>query len=185
LLAKLKDADLAVVCDFGHGFIDAETIELLEREARFLAVNVQSNAGNIGYNMLDKYARADFMCIDAMEARLAVRDKHADLAEVVGTHLPALVDCDNFIVTHGRSGCFAKTRDGIVNIPAFSASIVDTVGAGDAFFAVAAPCLAVGGTCEMAAFVGNVAGALKIGIIGHRRYLTRLDIQRSVAALLK
>lgn len=185
LSAKLKDADIAIVCDFGHGFFDAETIALLENEARFLAVNVQSNAGNIGYNMLDKYARANFMCIDAMEARLAVRDKHADLAEVVGTHLPALVNCDNFIVTHGRSGCFAKGKDGVVNIPAFSASIVDTVGAGDAFFSVAAPCLAAGGSCEMAAFAGNIAGAIKIGIIGHRRYLTRLDIQRSVAALLK
>lgn len=185
LSAKLANADIAIVCDFGHGLFDADTIKLLESEARFLAVNVQSNAGNIGYNLINKYSRADFMCIDAMEARLAMRDKHADLSEVVGEGLPALVDCDNFIVTHGRSGCFVKSKDGVINIPSLGGSIVDTVGAGDAFFAVAAPCIAAGGTGEMAGFVGNIAGALKIGIIGHRRYLTRLDIQRSVAALLK
>jgi rfaE bifunctional protein nucleotidyltransferase chain/domain len=185
LSSKLADADVAIVCDFGHGLFDADTIKLLESEARFLAVNVQSNAGNIGYNMINKYSRANFMCVDAMEARLAVRDKHADLSAVVGESLPALVDCDNFIVTHGRAGCFVRSEGAVVNVPSFGASIVDTVGAGDAFFAVAAPCIAAGGTGEMAGFVGNIAGALKIGIIGHRRYLNRLDIQRSVAALLK
>jgi len=182
---KLAQADLVVVCDFGHGMIDAGTVDLLQKEAAFLAVNVQSNAGNIGYNLIDKYSRCDFMCVDAMEARLAVRDKHAGLPDIVTRRLPDLVDCRNFIVTHGRSGCYVRKGDGAVCIPSFGGAVVDTVGAGDAFFALSAPCVAAGADCEMAGFVGNVAGAIKIGIVGHRRYLSRFEIQRYVSTLLK
>jgi rfaE bifunctional protein nucleotidyltransferase chain/domain len=182
---KLAQADLAVVCDFGHGMINAGTIDLLQDKAAFLAVNVQSNAGNIGYNLIDKYSRCDFMCVDAMEARLAVRDKHAALSDIVTRRLPELVDCDNFIVTHGRSGCYARKGDGAVCIPSLGGAVVDTVGAGDAFFALSAPCVAAGADCETAGFIGNVAGAIKIGIVGHRRYLSRFEIQRYVTTLLK
>lgn len=185
LLGALGQADLAVVCDFGHGMIDTNTVDLLQEKAAYLSVNVQSNAGNIGYNLVDKYHRADFMCVDAMEARLAVHDKHARLNDIIINRLPQIVDCDNIIVTHGRAGCYVRKGDAVVHIPSISGAIVDTVGAGDAFFAFAAPLMAVGADCETAGFVGNVAGAIKIGIVGHRRYLTRFEIQRYVSTLLK
>lgn len=185
LSGKLAQADLAVVCDFGHGMIDADCVELLQDKAKFLSVNVQSNAGNIGYNLVDKYRRADFLCVDTMEARLAARDKHAGLHDLVAHRLPRLVDCENIIVTHGRSGCYVRKGDGSVCIPSFGGAVVDTVGAGDAFFALAAPFAAAGADSEMAGFVGNVAGAIKVGIVGHRRYLSRFEIQRYVSTLLK
>lgn len=181
----LGQADLAVVCDFGHGMIETNTVNLLQEKATYLSVNVQSNAGNIGYNLVDKYSRADFMCVDAMEARLAVRDKHASLNDIITSRLPQIVDCDNIIVTHGRAGCYVSNGSAVVHIPSLSGAVVDTVGAGDAFFAFAAPLMAAGADCEMAGFVGNVAGAIKIGIVGHRRYLSRFEIQRYVSTLLK
>lgn len=187
LKEKVRGADLVIVNDFGHGFISPATVDLLQNEAKFLAVNAQSNAGNIGYNLISKYDRADFICIDAMEAWLAVRDKHANLAEVAGRTLPRLVNCPNVIVTHGRSGCFASHRPGeqAAHIPAFNTAVVDTVGAGDAFFVVAAPMLVVGADCPTAGFMGNVAGAISIGIVGHRRYINKLEVQRYVTTLLK
>jgi rfaE bifunctional protein nucleotidyltransferase chain/domain len=186
LVEKVAGADLVVVCDFGHGFIDRATVELLQRHSRFLAVNAQSNAGNIGYNLISKYSHPHFVCIDAMEARLAVREKHADLRDIVRDRLPQLVHCPNIIVTHGKAGCYVATPGGEpVMIPSFGGAVVDTVGAGDAFYVVAAPVLAAGGDCETAGFLGNVAGAIKIGIVGHRRYLTKLELQRYVSTLLK
>ena len=185
LSEKLAQADLAVVCDFGHGMIDADSVELLQDKAAFLSINVQSNAGNIGYNLVDKYRRADFICIDAMEARLAVGDKHAGLGDIITRHLPKIIDCDNIIITHGRAGCYVRKDKGSICIPSLGGSVVDTVGAGDAFFALAAPFMAAGADCEMAGFVGNVAGAIKVGIVGHRRYLSRFEIQRYVSTLLK
>lgn len=181
----LTRADGAIVCDFGHGMISRKTVDLLKRKARFLAVNAQSNAGNIGYNLIDKYPRADMICIDAMEARLAVRDKHASIPEIITDRLPKLIDSPNILITDGRHGCYAKADDGAAHIPSFGGNVVDTVGAGDAFFALAAPCIAAGADCEIGGFVGNVAGAIKIGIVGHRRYLTRFEIQRYISTLLK
>jgi sugar/nucleoside kinase (ribokinase family) len=125
------------------------------------------------------------LCLDAMEARLAVRDKHANIPDIVSTLLPNLVDCKNIMVTHGRAGCYVRRDDTAVHIPSFGGQVVDTVGAGDAFFALAAPCIAAGADCETGGFVGNVAGAIKIGIVGHRRYLTRFEIQRYISTLLK
>jgi bifunctional ADP-heptose synthase (sugar kinase/adenylyltransferase) len=186
LRSKIKDADLVIVCDFGHGMISQRTIDILEKESRFLAVNAQSNAGNVGYNLIHKYKRADFICIDQMEGWLAVRDRHAETADVAGRLLPEMMDCPNIIVTAGKAGCFVRERDGrVVKIPSFGNGAVDTIGAGDAFFVIAAPMLAAGADCETAGFMGNVAGAITIGIVGHRRYLTKLEIQRYVMTLLK
>jgi bifunctional ADP-heptose synthase (sugar kinase/adenylyltransferase) len=183
---KIRDADVVIVNDFGHGLIAPSTVEVLQTEARFLAVNAQSNAGNIGYNLISKYTRADLVCLDAMEARLAVHDKHASLTEVVAWRLPKVVDCPNVIVTHGRAGCFASDGQGeAIHIPAFNQAVVDTVGAGDAFFVIAAAMAAAGADCPTSGFMGNVAGAICIGIVGHRRYLNKLEIQRYVSTLLK
>lgn len=184
---RIKDADLVVVSDFGHGFLDAETIELLQNNARFLAVNAQSNAANTGYNLVTKYRRADFICIDALEARLASHDKHAGLHQVVSEILPERIDCANFIVTHGRSGCYTydRARNENAHVPAFRQGAVDTVGAGDALFVLSAPFVAVGAETELAGFVGNVAGGIKVDIVGHRRFISRLDLLRAIGTLLK
>jgi hypothetical protein len=53
------------------------------KEARFLAVNAQTNSSNFGFNMITKYPRADFMVIDEMEARLAAHDKDSPIEDVI------------------------------------------------------------------------------------------------------
>jgi bifunctional ADP-heptose synthase (sugar kinase/adenylyltransferase) len=45
--------------------------------------------------------------------------------------------------------------------------------------------IAAGLDLEAAAMVGNVAGAIKVGIIGHRRHVGRDELVQSVEALLK
>jgi sugar/nucleoside kinase (ribokinase family) len=94
--------------------------------------------------------------------------------------------CDRAIVTWGAQGCYARDPDGeIVHIPAFTRSTVDTVGAGDAFFAVAAPLAAAGGNMRDVAFVGNAAGAIKVGIVGHRSSVQKVPILKFLSALFK
>lgn len=184
---RLEKADVVIVCDFGHGFISEQMVRLLQEKARFLSVNAQSNSANIGYNLITKYNRADYICIDAPEAWLAAHNKHIGLATVVGETLPELIDCPRIVVTHGKSGCYTFDRDTgrTTHIPAFRHSVVDTVGAGDAFFVVTAPFVAVGAEAAFAGFVGNVAGAIKVNIVGHRQSVSKLQIQRYVGTLLK
>ena len=68
--------------------------------------------------------------------------------------------------------------------PALADGGVDTMGAGDAVMAVTAPLVYAGLDLELAAFVGNVVGAIKIGTVGHRTHVKRNEIIQTVEALL-
>ena len=187
LEACIRDYDVVIVNDFGHGLIAQSTIDILTKRARFLAINTQINAGNNGFNLITKYSRADYVCLDVPEARMAVHDKIASVEAVCGELLPSQIDCPNIIVTHGKSGCFAYQRDnnGVVHIPALTQQVVDTVGAGDAFLAVTAPMVAADGDIALIGFVGNIAGAVKVGIVGHRNFVEKSVVQKYATTLLK
>ncbi len=96
------------------------------------------------------------------------------------------VDCSKIIVTQGKHGCVTYERGGIVHtIPAFAKNVVDTVGAGDAFLAVTAPLVAAGGAMHQVGFIGNVVGALKVEIVGHRRSIDKSALIKGITGLLK
>jgi rfaE bifunctional protein kinase chain/domain/rfaE bifunctional protein nucleotidyltransferase chain/domain len=186
IVERADEFDLVVVTDFGHGLLTPSMIATLQRHARFLAVNAQSNSANMGYNLITKYDRADYICIDAPEARLAVSDRTSDIEYVASKLLPSRIDCPRIVVTHGKNGCVGYERDeGTVHVPAFTKTVVDTVGAGDAFFAVTAPLAAAGGRMDQLTFVGNAAGAIKVGIVGHRQSVEKVPLLKFLTTLLK
>lgn len=183
---KAENYDLIVVTDFGHGMMDQESIDALVATGKFLCVNTQTNSANHGYNLVTKYSRADFICIDAPEAQLAARDRFSSIESILSNKLTKMVDCDKFIVTHGQDGCVVYDgSDDVMRIPAFTKTVVDTVGAGDAFFAIAAPIAAIGASMEVVAFAGNAAGGIKVGIVGHRKYVEKVPLIKYVTTLLK
>jgi rfaE bifunctional protein nucleotidyltransferase chain/domain len=183
---KIREFDLVIVTDFGHGLIAPSTIEILCENAPFLAVNAQTNAGNQGYNLVTKYPKADYICIDGGEARLAVADKFSDLAVIAGESLPAKIDCSKIIVTGGVTGCYTHEAGAEVRrIPAFTKTVIDTVGAGDAYFAITAPLVAAGADIEQVGFIGNAAGAMKVGIVGHRSSIEKVPIMKFLTTLMK
>lgn len=183
---KAATSDVVIVTDFGHGLMNADAISTLCEVAPFLAVNTQTNSANLGYNLITKYPRADYVCIDAPEAQLAVTDRFSDMETIVAEKLPSRIDCQRMIVTHGNQGCVTRNADGEVHrIPAFTKTVVDTVGAGDAFLAVTAPLAAAGGDMEHIGFVGNAAGAIKVGIVGHRSSIEKIPLIKYLNTLLK
>ena len=168
-------ADVVVVFDFGHGLIDADARKDLRALGGFLAVNAQTNAGNYGFNPVSKYQGADLACVDLPEARLSVGEQYAGADQLAGQ-----LGFDRVIITAGRDGSYCPQH-----VPAFGNRGLDTMGAGDAFLAVAAPLIAAGLDTEAATFVGNVAGALKTEIVGHRRHVRRDELLQAVEGLLK
>ena len=171
--------DLVVVCDFGHGTMTPQLIERLTREARYLAVNTQTNATNFGFNLITKYPRADLVVLDELEARLAVHERDADIEDVIlkldrlGYH--------RSIVTRGIHGAIGF--DGAFERQeALTDKVTDTMGAGDAFLAVAAPFAAVGASLKTLIKVGNAAGAVKVGIVGHRSSVTKEALEKYINA---
>lgn len=186
LRKRVPEYDVVIANDFGHGMIGGSTVELLCSQSKFLAVNTQSNSANMGYNLIHKYPRADYVCIDAPEARLAVTDKISPIEEIISRRLTSKINCSNFIITNGKHGCVTHERGDIVHtIPAVTKSVVDTVGAGDAFLSITAPMVAAGAQLNQIGFIGNVAGALKVAIIGHQKSVEKVALLKSLTALLK
>jgi rfaE bifunctional protein nucleotidyltransferase chain/domain len=186
LIARIAPkADLVIATDFGHGMLGANSIETLMARSKFLAVNTQSNSANLGYNLITKYGRADYTCIDAPEAQLACSDRLSPIGDIAHRILERM-DCNKIIITRGKHGCVTYERGGAVHtIPAFAKNVVDTVGAGDAFLAVTAPLVAAGGAMERIGFVGNVVGALKVEIVGHRRSIDKASLVKGITGLLR
>ncbi len=178
-------ADVVIATDFGHGMLGKSAIDTLIESSRFLAVNTQSNSANLGYNLITKYPKADYTCIDAPEAQLACSDRLSPIGDIAHRLLDGM-DCSKIIITRGKHGCVTYERGGTVHtIPAFAKNVIDTVGAGDAFLAVTAPMVAAGGSMERIGFIGNVVGALKVEIVGHRRSIDKASLVKGITGLLR
>lgn len=183
---RIEDADVVIVTDFGHGLLGKNAIKLLTEKAKFLAVNTQSNSANHGFNLISKYKRADYICIDGPEAQLAVQDKFSEVEKIMVDLLPAVIECPKLIITQGKHGCCTYDRvSGITQVPALTKTIVDTVGAGDAFFVLTAPLVAAGIPMDIVGLIGNAAGAMKVGIVGHRNSVEKIPLIKFLTALLK
>jgi sugar/nucleoside kinase (ribokinase family) len=176
--------DLVLVTDFGHGFLSPRLIDLICKKSKFLAVNAQSNTGNYGFNLITKYPRADYVCLDEPEVRLACHSKYGDLGDLL-KQLRKKLKCRRIVVTRGHKNTLALGPGGFREVPVFSGKIVDTVGAGDAFFSVTAPCAALDWTTESTAFIGNVIGALAVSIVCNRSSVEPKELFRFITTLLK
>jgi sugar/nucleoside kinase (ribokinase family) len=167
----IRSYDCVIVTDFGHGTMTKELIERVSKESRFLAVNAQTNTTNYGFNLITKYRRADLVVVDELEARLAAHDRDSDIEDVI-----LALGYKNIIVTMGYNG--AVGFDGAFHrVKGTTKDALDTMGAGDAFLAVAAPFAAVRCSMREVLQIGNAAGVAKIGIVGHRQSVTKEMVQ--------
>jgi cytidyltransferase-like protein len=181
LASRAGEADLVVVADFGYRLLGPQAIEAASAKGRFLAVN----AINYGYNHVTRYPRADYVCIDSEEARLAYRDRSAPLAQAVDA-LARDLGASYVAVTQGNEGALVRGSDGdLVGVPVFSGQVIDPVGAGDAFLAVTAGCAQRGCSAEVLGFVGNAVGALAVRIVGNKESVEPTPLYRFVTTLLK
>jgi len=184
LNACVSQYDLVVVNDFGHGFMTPEIIDVVCEKSRFLAVNAQTNSANMGFNLVTKYPRADYICLDEAEARLACHDRTGDLREI-NTRLAKSSGCSKVAVTQGHQGSLVYDREGgLFEIPVFSLEVKDRVGAGDAYFSITSPCVAAGFPAELVGFIGNAVGALAVRIVGNRTPVEPVPLFKFIKALL-
>jgi len=169
----LDHFDAVVVTDFGHGQITPAMVNRLVALPNYLAVNAQTNSSNVGYHLITKYERADYVVIDEPEARLAAQDRTGKIEDVM--QRLALGRYGKLVVTLGARGAIGYERGVFTRCDAMTQQVVDTMGAGDAFFAVTAP-LARHGRMNELLLIGNAAGALKTQIVGHRASVTKPDL---------
>ena len=134
----IKKFDLVVVNDFGHGLMTKKIIRFVCGKANYLALNVQANSANYGYNVITKYPHADFVCIDEQEIRLATHDKTGDVQNLI-KKIYRKLRCKQIMVTRGNEGTVSYGSQGFLQTPSLTDKVVDRVGAGDALFAITSP----------------------------------------------
>ncbi|MDO9098637.1 MAG: bifunctional ADP-heptose synthase, partial [Candidatus Methanoperedens sp.] len=185
LKSALPEYDLVLVSDFGHGFITDKIIDVIESYSKVFAVNTQTNAANSGYNMITKYQKPDFVCLDEPEARLATQDRYGNIDDIV-KKLSKRLDTDYLIITLGKKGSIGIDRNGDIKYtPIFSTKVIDTVGAGDAFFAFTAPCFVYGMPLDLISFIGNAVGALAVQIVGNKKPVEKYELLEFINAILR
>lgn len=159
-LPNFDDYDLVLVADFGHGLLDPAAInrKLAGERRAFVAAMVQVNSSNYGYNLPTKYERADYYSVNRTEAELCLHEQ--------GHTLPALVDrmaarlgCDELSVTDGANGVMVQIRQERFALPTLSTSVVDTIGCGDAYFALSSVAASLGLSARMVALAGSIGAA--------------------------
>jgi rfaE bifunctional protein nucleotidyltransferase chain/domain len=183
--ANLKKFDMVLVADFGHGLITPRLVKILSQKAKFLAVNVQTNSANMGFNLITKFPRADYICIDEPELRLACHDRLSSLESLI-KRISRQLKCDRIIITRGHRGSLVYSKtDGCTAIPVFSTQIVDRIGAGDAYFSITSPCVFKNTPIEAVGFIGNAVGATKVLIVGNRSPVEPVPLFKYIITLLK
>lgn len=186
LLANMaSNYDLVIVADFGHGILTQEAIDTVQSSAKFLAVNTQQNAANIGYHTISRYSRADFICTNEAELRSDSRARLGAIEPLVlGLADKAKARCT--LVTRGKRGAlFHRAGEGWSQGPAFARNVTDRVGTGDAVLSWTAPMVAADLPGPMIAFVANVIGGLAAQIVGNRSAVDRVATYRFIESLLK
>lgn len=166
--------DVVIVFDYGHGFFRNQPLrDRVAKEARFLAVNAQSNSSNYGFNRVnEKWPHAHLCVVDELEARLAAHEPEAPIEDVI-LKLPY----SRIIVTMGAQGAVGYANREFYREGATTERPIDLLGAGDAVLAVVAPFAKAGCSIKDLVHLGNVAGGIKVGILGHQKHITKAELE--------
>jgi rfaE bifunctional protein nucleotidyltransferase chain/domain len=183
--ALTQEHDIVIAIDYGHGLLTDASIQLLSDKAKFLAVNAQSNAGNMGFNCISKYPRADFVSIANRELQLNYRQKHLTSVEQL-SRLMTDHPYESVMVTSGKYGAYVcQQGEAQVHAPAFTSHVVDRVGAGDAVLAISSLFAYLDAPSLLIAFIGNVVGSEAVGMMGNKSSIEKTPFMKHLSHLLK
>ena len=176
--------DVMIIADFGHGLIEDDLLAHLQNLKIFTALNVQTNSGNYGYNFFHKHRHYDYLCIDERELRLGMHDNFLDMEKLTEQASQKHITAP-FVVTMGAKGSlFFNDKGNKQFCPSFFTNTVDTIGAGDAFFALTSVLMSRGISGQPLSFLGNLFAGLKTQIIGNQSAVKRIDLIRSIKSIL-
>lgn len=176
--------DLVVLADYGNGLIDKTAMDIIQEESQFLSINCQTNSSNFGTNIITKYKKADCFTLDEREMKLALPNEKTTNKEM----LKKLFEDFN-----AKRGWFTVGSKGVigmdeqlnsVNCPALILTVQDTIGAGDALFALASLSAYLNLEIKESALICNAAGAIAANILGNAEAVSKVKLLKFLSTLL-
>lgn len=183
-------ADNFVIADFGHGFFNRNTMvqlnELINREnlskdflhQSNIHLMAQTNSSNYGFNVLDKWEKFSkvqkikHVSLDMREGQLLTRNKNADANEIIQKVISTL-NPEYIVLTRGREGLTLYHNKNYYEVPSVNNESVDTIGCGDAVYAMTVKCIQENVEPKLIAFLANLAGWFHAQVIGNAEHLSR------------
>ncbi len=168
LKKNIKKYDIIIVTDYGHGIITEKIRKLLIMNRKKLFINTQINSFNRGYHTVYNYKKMNSLIINESELRYELKDKKSNLL-MLAKKLCRKISLENIIVTRGRWGSVLINfkKGSIISCPAFTESTVDTVGAGDTFFAISS--LSIGSKInnKLSLLISSMAASYSVNQMGN------------------
>lgn len=157
---EFDDYDVVLIADFGHGLLDPATLnrQLAQKRRATVTAMVQVNSSNYGYNLPTKYAGANYYSLNRTEAELCLHEQGLALPELVD-RMAALLGTEDLSITDGGNGVMARMKNERFTLPTLSTSVVDTIGCGDAYFALSSLAVALDLPARMVALAGSIGAA--------------------------
>ena len=186
LKKNLPNYDLVIVSDYGHGLISKKSAGIICKLSRFLALNAQVNAANVGYHSMRNYQNIDCVIINEKEIMHEMRDKNSKI-EFLMKKLSFEQKIKNLIVTRGDQGAllYNKNEKKFNLCEAYAKNTVDKVGAGDAMLAIIAICLKSGFNRELALLAASLAAAQSVETMGNKETISKIQILKTLENILK
>ena len=186
LIKNLKKFDLVIVSDYGHGLISKKSAEIITKYSKFLALNAQVNAANIGYHTMRNYKNLDCVIINEKEIRHETRDKNTNIEKLM-INLSNVHNIKNLIVTRGSSGStiFNSKSKKFFYSPAFAKATIDKIGAGDAMLSMASLCLKMKLQPDITLLISSLAAAYSVENVGNKNKISKMKILKNLENLFK
>ena len=176
---------MIVVADFGHGIMSEPVRRLVESKAAFMSLNCQTNSNNHGFNIIShQYQRADCFSLDQQELLLSCAQRHIDFGEELQKLKKKLGSTYAWLTRGSIETIGLKSNEPASIITPFENRIVDTVGAGDAFYAVTSLAACQQLSAQLTTFIGQLAGAQAVRIVGNNTPISKAALLKAGMALL-
>ena len=182
----ISSHDIVVVSDYGHGLISEKSSKFICKKSKYLALNAQINAANLGYHSMKKYKDFDFFINNETEIRHEMRDIKSK-TEILIKKLSSQQNIKNLVVTRGKEGAiiYNKRENKFNTCVAFAETTLDKVGAGDAMLSITALCLKNNFSRELSLLIGSLAAAQSIETFGNKQAVNKIKILKTLEHLLK
>ncbi len=186
LTNKLKNFDLVIISDYGHGFISDKNASLLSKKSKYVALNAQINAANRGYHTMNKYKNIDCVIINETELRHELRDKNSKVNYLMN-NLSKKLNISNLVVTQGSEGAtlYNKKSKKFYYMEAFASKVVDKIGSGDTMLSLISIFLKLGLDKTYALLIGSLGASQSVSSMGNKNLIDKIKLIKAVDHTLK
>tara|TARA_A100001037_G_scaffold302879_1_gene335573 strand:+ start:4289 stop:5857 length:1569 start_codon:yes stop_codon:yes gene_type:complete len=184
---QIKNYDLILISDYGHGIINNKLAnKLCNAASNKIFLNAQLNAANFGHHTLLKYKKFNSLIINESELRHEMRDRYSKIENLIKT-FSRKINLATLLLTRGTQGSilYKKKLNRFYYCPALANNVVDKVGGGDAMLSLAALSLKLKLDPLAVLLTSSIAASVVVESIGNSKSVKKKDLLKSLQYFCK